>query len=134
MEAKPGDFVQVTIYAKVKESFIGGSGGYWLDIHGVSMPAHDVQIHRIVSVEELSIKAQRILQELYNAKGGYLATWSLSHLLDTGAIFEPDYPRTEWDHAMKELIDAELIEELPELHCRYRLVTRPAQQSKESAQ
>lgn len=34
MQAKPGDYVQVTIYAQVKEPFPGG-GGSWLDVHGV---------------------------------------------------------------------------------------------------
>jgi hypothetical protein len=53
----------------------------------------------------------------------YLAAWTIGERLGLGAIeFMWQYPQDEKDQAMRELIYKGLVEELPDLGQRYRLV------------
>lgn len=77
---------------------------------------------KIVEQSTLSPLASRIHDLL--KKHSYLAVWTIAE-----ELVIQDAPNhcgsgewTETDAAMKELLDKGLIEELPELKCRYRLV------------
>lgn len=60
-------------------------------------------------------------------KHSYIAEWYIRDKLghhERGWQFSIKYPLTPEDHAMKALLDAGLIEEVPELGHRYRLIRR----------
>lgn len=60
---------------------------------------------------------------------GYLASWTLGERLggDANTINPIDvkiHPRNEYESALKELLDLGMVEEMEDLHCRYRLVVK----------
>ena len=62
---------------------------------------------------------------------GYLASWTLGEMLGGGAstidsITVKLNPRNEYESALSELLDLGLVEEMEELHCRYRLAVKNA--------
>lgn len=69
----------------------------------------------------------------YENYPGYIAAWDLGKMLGgDGLTINPVdtkiYPRNEQEAALKELIDHGLVEEMEELHCRYRLVVKASKQ------
>ena len=53
---------------------------------------------------------------------GYIASWTIGELMGRDAAWLDSYiPGTDGDDAMDRLIAAGLVEELPDLGCRYRL-------------
>jgi hypothetical protein len=75
-------------------------------------------------VDNLSPLAQSILDIITEStqppKSSYIAGWTICDKLGISRT-ELDCSFTEHDRALKELIDAGLVEELPDLGCRYRL-------------
>lgn len=77
----------------------------------------------------LTPNAQRILGIIYVStlppKGSYIAGWHICDALgvDRGQL-NTALPGTEYDEALRALINAELVEELPDLHYRYRLTKK----------
>lgn len=75
---------------------------------------------------QLTPLAQHMLGIIYAAtlpdKATYIAGW---HICDTLDVLRSELncaiPGTEYDMALKELIDAGLVEEMPDLKYRYRL-------------
>lgn len=63
-------------------------------------------------------------------KTSYIAAWSICDILgvDRGQL-NCAIPGTEYDKALKELIDAGVAEELPDLGCRYRLTKKYRERS-----
>lgn len=130
-QGQPGDLVQVTVYARVKEAFIDG-GGYWLDTHGVTVTAPETQIQSVVSLASLSEGARRILSILYELKGGYITGWHLGKALggDASSIQAIDvlhgsqWTQSEYEEALRELVDMGLVEEVSGLGERWHLVMR----------
>ena|SRR2546421_6953671 len=54
-------------------------------------------------------------------KGSYIAGWTICDKLGVSrGELDCAIPGTQYDKALKELIDAGLVEELPDLGCRYR--------------
>jgi len=60
---------------------------------------------------------------------GYIASWTLgiwlggtANTIDTIAL--KYNPRNEYEVALRELLDLGIVEEMEELHCRYRLVVK----------
>lgn len=74
-------------------------------------------------MNELSPLAQRIYSAIRDTRSGYLAVWAIADILNIAipANFCGSGEWTETDTAMKELVDGGFIEELPDLHCRYRI-------------
>lgn len=63
---------------------------------------------------------------------GYIASWTLGEMLGGSAsTIDPVrvkiHPENNLEMAVKELIDAGLIEEMEDLHCRYRLIVKAPQ-------
>ena len=126
---QPGDIVQVTVYAQIKETSINNSG-YWLDIHGVTVAVPATQIQRIIPSASLSENARCILTILYELKGGYITSWHLGKALggDATSIQAADVLHgSEWaqhpyEQALRELVDMGIVEEVPNLGERWHLV------------
>lgn len=81
--------------------------------------------------KELSDLAQRIYSAIANSSSGYLAVWHIGIALgaETPANFCGSLGKwTETDTAMRELVEGGFIEELPDLHCRYRIKAQAAGQ------
>lgn len=60
---------------------------------------------------------------------GYMASWTLGERLGGDAttinsVHVKIHPYNEHEAALKELIDLGLVEEMEDLHCRYRLVVK----------
>jgi len=60
---------------------------------------------------------------------GYIATWSIANILNTGnetidAAHVMIYPENKYEAALKELVDLGLVEEMPDLGERFRLVVK----------
>lgn len=85
-------------------------------------------------MSKLAWKILNILMEhsikVYDAYGrGYLASWTLGERLggDANTINPVDVkisPRNKEEAALRELLDLGLIEEMEDLHCRYRLIVK----------
>lgn len=79
-----------------------------------------------MTTQHLTPLAQRMLGIIYEAtmpgKASCIAGWYICDALgvDRGQL-NCAIPGTEYDAALKELIDAGLVEEMPNLGCRYRL-------------
>jgi hypothetical protein len=76
--------------------------------------------------QQLSPLAQRMLGVIYEFtmpdKASCIAGWHICDMLDVDrGQLRCMIPGTEYDNALKELIDADLVEEVPNLGCRYRL-------------
>lgn len=79
-----------------------------------------------MNTAQITPLAQRMLGMLYAHTvlndATYMAGW---HICDAFGVdrthLDCAIPGTEYDSALKELIDAELVEEMPDLGCRYRL-------------
>lgn len=86
----------------------------------------------------LSPLAQRMLNIITEAtkpddKGSYIEAWTICDQLGVSrGELNCAIPGTKYDKALKELLDAGLIEELPELHQRYRLCKRDEKQLRTS--
>lgn len=127
--AQPGDVVQVTVYARVKETSIDGSG-YWLDIHGVTVAVPATQIQRVIPSASLSENARRILTILYELKGGYITSWHLGKALGGDAtsiqaadvLHGSEWTQRAYEQALRELVDIGIVEEIPNLGERWHLV------------
>lgn len=68
-------------------------------------------------------------EEWYNDYPGYIASWDLDKMLGGDAntinpVNTKINPRNEQETALKELLDLGLVEEMEELHCRYRLIVK----------
>lgn len=76
-----------------------------------------------MSIENLSPLAHHIYLVIANASSGYLAVWTIAEMVNAPipANFCGSGEWSETDTAMKELVDGGFIEELPDLHCRYRI-------------
>lgn len=60
---------------------------------------------------------------------GSIATWTLTNILNTGnetidAAHVKIYPQNKYEAALKELVDLGLVEEMPDLGERFRLVVK----------
>jgi hypothetical protein len=70
----------------------------------------------------------QLAQEMLDIIGGnppYIAGWNICGALNVGQYELNSYlPGTKYDKALKELIDAGIVEELPDLACRYRLTEK----------
>lgn len=79
-----------------------------------------------MTTQQLTPLAQRMLGVICEATGpgkaSYITSWQICDALgvDRGQL-RCAIPGTEYDDALKELIDAGLVEETPDLGCRYRL-------------
>lgn len=79
-----------------------------------------------MTTQQLTPLAQRMLGIIYAHTmlhdATYMAAWHICDALgvDRGQL-RCAIPGTEYDDALKELIDAGLVEETPDLGCRYRL-------------
>jgi hypothetical protein len=52
----------------------------------------------------------------------YIAGWHICDALEVDRTqLDCSVPGTQYDEALKELIDSGIVEEMPELGCRYRL-------------
>jgi hypothetical protein len=62
-------------------------------------------------------------------KGSYIAGWTICDKLgvDRGQL-DCRIPGTQYDDALKELIDAGVVEKHPKLGCRYRLCQKQTEQ------
>jgi hypothetical protein len=74
----------------------------------------------------LSPLAQSILTIITDStqppKTSYIAGWNICDQLGVlRTELDCAIPGTQYDEALKELIDSGLVEELPDLGCRYRL-------------
>lgn len=80
-----------------------------------------------MNIENLSPLAQKIYEAICDS-GSYLAVWYIAERLGVPmpANFCGSGEWTETDTAMKELVDGGFIEELPDLHCRYRIKEKVA--------
>lgn len=73
----------------------------------------------------------------YNNYPGYIASWTLGEMLGgtastIDAIRVKIHPQNELEAALKELVDKGLVEEMEDLHCRYKLVMKsPAKEPAE---
>lgn len=79
-----------------------------------------------MTTQQLTPLAQRMLGIIYATtlpgKASYIAGWHICDALDVlRSELNCAIPGTEYDMALKELIDAGLVEELPDLGLRYRL-------------
>ena len=77
----------------------------------------------------LTSNAQRILGIIYAHTvlhdATYMAAWHICDALGVGrSQLNCAIPGTEYDNALKELINADLVEEMPNLGCRYRLTKK----------
>jgi hypothetical protein len=71
----------------------------------------------------MSKLAWDILRILLITKAAYLADWDMADALGVSRTeFHTRIPGTVYDAALEELQRKGLIEELPDLACRYRLV------------
>jgi hypothetical protein len=74
---------------------------------------------------QISPIAQSILTVIKEStkppRSSYIAGWHICDQLGVSRTELHTSHDTKYDKALKELIDAGMIEELPELHCRYRL-------------
>src|SRR5580765_1371420 len=75
--------------------------------------------------QPLSEMARRLLAII--SEHSYIPQWTLSKKLGDGvdidAIHVKINPRNEYEQALHELVEQHMIEELPELHCRFRAVS-----------
>ena len=66
-----------------------------------------------------------LMQARYEHNLGYLAEWNIDKALNLDyGQWSWKYPHTPVDHAVRELIDRGLIEEMSDLGCRYRLIEK----------
>jgi hypothetical protein len=85
-----------------------------------SCPECDGEPEPVISPVAQSILT--VIKESTKRPGSYIAGWHICDQLGVDRThLDCSIPGTKYDIALKELIDAGLIEELPELGCRYRL-------------
>lgn len=74
---------------------------------------------------QLALVILGIITEASIKGGSYIASWSIANALEgigyRDVSMATQLPGTKYDEALKSLIDYEFVEELPELHYRYRL-------------
>ena len=127
----PGDFVQVTVYAQIKEPFSDGSG-YWVTVNGVDLAVQQQQIQHAVQLNQLSERAQRILEILYDLKGRYIAGRTLgeqlggtaSSIQGASVLHGSEWTQNDYEKALRELVDLGVVEEVPHLSERWHLVVK----------
>jgi hypothetical protein len=129
-QGQTGDWVQVTVYAQVKEPT---ASGYWLNINGIDLAVQNEQVQRVIPLAVLSEEAQQILHILYEMKGRYIAGWTLGERLGGTAssiqaanvLHGSKWTQGTYECALSELVRAGMAEELPDLAERWRLVVKP---------
>jgi hypothetical protein len=75
---------------------------------------------------ELAWKILTILiKARYTTSSPYRAEWHINNELGIEiSQWSWKYPQTPVDHAVHTLIEKGLIEELPDLHCRYQIIEK----------
>jgi|SRR5579859_1611949 len=95
-----------------------------IEAHNLQMDVVEQTFQEQHNRIHLSPIAQSILTVITEGtkppKSSYIAGWHICDQLGIARI-ELDCSYTKYDFALKELVDAGLVEELPDLGCRYRL-------------